>query len=208
LKKPGTNKTRQNVLSYIREFYNDRGYAPTVRDIQKGCLISSTAVVQHHLNILEREGYIHRDPEVFRSIQLLDKKNIVRVPLLGIIAAGSPIMVPTSDSWETEALDTLELTDDVTHGKDVFALRVKGQSMIDAFIDDGDIVLMQPANTANNGDMVAAWIKDKQEVTLKKFYRENDQVRLQPANSQMEAIYVDADNVEVQGKVIGIIRKI
>lgn len=208
MKKPGINKTRQNVLSYIREFYNDRGYAPTVRDIQKGCLISSTAVVQHHLNILEREGHIHRDPEVFRSIQLLDKKNIVRVPLLGIIAAGSPIMVPTSDSWETEALDTLELTDDVTHGKDVFALRVKGQSMIDAFIDDGDIVLMQPANTANNGDMVAAWIKDRQEVTLKKFYRENDQVRLQPANSQMEAIYVDADNVEVQGKVIGIIRKI
>jgi repressor LexA len=208
MKKPGTNKTRQNVLRYIRDFFDDRGYAPTVRDIQKGCSISSTAVVQHHLNILEREGHIHRDPEVFRSIQLLDKKNIVRVPLLGTIAAGSPIMVPTSDSWETEALDTLELTDDVTHGKDVFALTVKGQSMIDAFIDDGDIVLMQPANTANNGDMVAAWIKDKQEVTLKKFYRENDRVRLQPANSQMQPIYVDTDNVEVQGKVIGIIRKI
>ncbi len=207
MKKPGTNKTRQNVLRYIRDFFDDRGYAPTVRDIQKGCSISSTAVVQHHLNILEREGHIHRDPEVFRSIQLLDKKNIIRVPLLGAIAAGSPIMVPTSDSWETEALDTLELTDDVTHGKDVFALTVKGQSMIDAFIDDGDIVLMQPANTANNGDMVAAWIKDKQEVTLKKFYRENDRVRLQPANSQMQPIYVDADNVEVQGKVIGIIRK-
>lgn len=208
MKKPGTNKTRQNILRYIHDFFNDRGYAPTVRDIQKGCAISSTAVVQHHLNILEREGHIHRDPEVFRSIQLLDKKNIVRVPLLGIIAAGTPIMVPASDSWETEALETLELTDDVTHRENVFALKVKGQSMIDAFIDDGDIVLMQPANTANNGEMVAAWIKDKQEVTLKIFYRENDRVRLQPANSQMEAIYVDADNVEVQGKVIGIIRKI
>jgi repressor LexA len=208
VKRPGTNKTRQNILRYIHDFFDDRGYAPTVRDIQKGCDISSTAVVQHHLNILEREGHIHRDPEVFRSIQLLDKKNIIRVPLLGSIAAGTPIMVPTADSWETEALETLDLTDDVTHGKNVFALTVKGQSMIDAFIDDGDIVLMQPANTANNGDMVAAWIKDKQEVTLKKFYRENERVRLQPANSQMEPIYVDADNVEVQGKVIGIIRKI
>jgi repressor LexA len=208
VKRPGTSKTRQNILRYIHDFFDDRGYAPTVRDIQKGCDISSTAVVQHHLNILEREGHIHRDPEVFRSIQLLDKKNIVRVPLLGSIAAGTPIMLPTADSWETEALETLDLTDDVTHGKNVFALTVKGQSMIDAFIDDGDIVLMQPANTANNGDMVAAWIKDKQEVTLKKFYRENERVRLQPANSQMEPIYVDADNVEVQGKVIGIIRKI
>jgi repressor LexA len=117
-------------------------------------------------------------------------------------------MVPGSDTWETEALETLELTDDVTQGNDIFALRVKGQSMIDAFIDDGDIVLMEPANTVNNGDMVAAWIKDRQEVTLKKLYREDNKIRLQPANSQMEPIYADADNVEVQGKVIGVIRKI
>ena len=208
MKKPGTNTTRQKILSFIHDFFDDRGYAPTVRDILKGCSISSTAVVQHHLNVLEQEGHIHRDPEVFRSIQLLDKKNVIRVPLLGTIAAGSPIMVPGSDTWETEALETLELTDDITQGKDIFALRVKGQSMIDAFIDDGDIVLMQPANTVNNGDMVAAWIKDKQEVTLKKLYREDDTIRLQPANSQMEPIYADADNVEVQGKVIGVIRKI
>ena len=208
MKKPGTNTTRQKILSFIHDFFDDRGYAPTVRDILKGCSISSTAVVQHHLNVLEQEGHIHRDPEVFRSIQLLDRKNVIRVPLLGTIAAGSPIMVSGSDTWETEALETLELTDDVTQGGDIFALRVKGQSMIDAFIDDGDIVLMQPANTVNNGDMVAAWIKDRQEVTLKKLYREDDRVRLQPANSQMEPIYADADNVEVQGKVIGVIRKI
>ena len=102
MKKPGTSKTRQKILQFIHEFFDDRGYAPTVRDILKGCSISSTAVVQHHLNVLEQEGHIHRDPEVFRSIQILDKKNIIRVPLLGTIAAGAPIMVPSSDTWETE----------------------------------------------------------------------------------------------------------
>lgn len=206
MKKPGISQTRQHILKFIHDFFEDRGYAPTVRDILKGCSLSSTAVVQHHLNILEREGYIHRDPEVFRSIQLLDKKNVVRVPLLGNIAAGEPIPVPNSETWGTEAIETLELTDEFTQGKDAFALRVKGLSMIDALIDDGDIVLMQPASTANNGDMVAAWLKDRQEVTLKKLFREQRKVRLQPANSQMKAIFVNPEDVEIQGKVIGVIR--
>ncbi len=208
MRKPGISKTRQLIHKFIHDFVEERGYAPTVRDILKGCALSSTAVVQHHLNMLEREGYIHRDPEVFRSIQLLDRKNIVRVPLLGNIAAGEPIPVPGSDSWETEAVETLELTDDLTNGKDVYALRVKGLSMIDALIDDGDIVLMQPASTANDDEVVAAWIKDKEEVTLKKLFRERDRIRLQPANSQMEAIHVKPDNIEVQGKVITVIRKL
>ena len=206
MKKPGISQTRQHILKFIHDFFEDRGYAPTVRDILKGCSLSSTAVVQHHLNILEREGHIHRDPEVFRSIQLLDRKNVVRVPLLGNIAAGEPIPVPNSETWGTEAIETLELTDELTQGKDVFALRVKGLSMIDALIDDGDVVLMQPASTADDGDMVAAWLKDKQEVTLKKLFREQRRVRLQPANSQMKAIFVNPEDVEIQGKVIGVIR--
>ncbi len=208
MKKPGISQTRQTILKFIRDFVEDRGYAPTVRDILKGCSLSSTAVVQHHLNILEREGVIHRDPEVFRSIQLLDRKNIVRVPLLGTIAAGEPIAVPNSDTWEVEAIETLELTDELTQGKEVYALKVKGTSMIDALIDDGDIVLMHPSNTADDGDMVAAWIKDKQEVTLKRLFRGVKEIRLQPANSQMEAIYVNPENIEVQGKVVGVIRKL
>jgi repressor LexA len=209
MKKPGVSQTREKIFDFIHEFIDERGYSPTVRDILKGCSISSTAVVQHHLNILEREGHIHRDPEVFRSIQLLDRGNIVRIPLLGTIAAGTPIPVPSSEAWEAEPLDMLELTDDLTQGKEnIYALRVKGLSMIDALIDDGDIVLMQAANTADNGEMVAVWLKDKQEVTLKKFFHENNQIRLQPANSQMKAFYVDPDNVDVQGKVIGVIRKL
>jgi repressor LexA len=208
MKTAGMNQTRQKILQYIRDFVDDKGYAPTIRDILKGCSISSTAVVQHHLNMLEKEGIIHRDPEIFRSIQLMDKTNIVRVPLLGTIAAGEPIPVPGSDSWNTEPLETIELTDEFVDKDDIFALRVKGLSMIDALIDDGDLVLMQPTKSANNGDMVAVWLKDKEEVTLKKYYHERERVRLQPANSQMKPIYCAPENVEIQGKVVGVIRKL
>jgi repressor LexA len=208
MRKPGVSETRQRIFKFIHDFIDDRGYAPTVRDILKGCNISSTAVVQHHLNILEREGHIHRDPEIFRSIQLLDRKHIVRVPLLGYIAAGEPIPVPDSDTWQKEAAETLDLTEDLIPGKEVYALKVKGLSMVDALIDDGDIVLMEAAQTADDGDMVAVWLKDKQEVTLKRLFREKDMIRLQPSNASMKPLYVNPQNVEVQGKVVGVIRKL
>jgi len=208
MRKPGVSETRQRILKFIRDFIEDRGYAPTVRDILKGCNISSTAVVQHHLNILEREGHIHRDPEVFRSIQLLDRKNTIRVPLLGSIAAGEPIPVPDSETWKNEAVETLELTEELTQGKEVYALKVKGLSMVDALIDDGDIVLMEPANTADDGDMVAVWLKDKHEVTLKRLFQERLMIRLQPSNSQMEPLYINSQDIEVQGKVVGVIRRL
>jgi len=206
MRKPGVNVTRQKVIDFIREFYDERGYAPTVRDIMKGCELSSTAVVQHHLKVLESEHQIERDSKVFRSIQLPDRKSTIHVPVLGKIAAGIPIPVLGADSWHSEALETLELSSEITKGKEVFALRVSGQSMIDALIDDGDIVLMEPVKTANNGDMVAAWLKKEEEVTLKRFFKENDQVRLQPANSQMQPLFCDATNVEVQGRVVAVIR--
>ena len=195
-------------MGFIRDFFEERGYAPTVRDILKGCNLSSTAVVQHHLNVLEREGQIHRDPAVFRSIQLADRKNIVRVPLLGTIAAGEPIPVPTSDTWTSEVVEMLELPEELTGGREIYALKVKGFSMIDALIDDGDIVLIQPVTAIDEGDMVAAWLKVEQEVTLKRFFRESYKIRLQPANIQMEPLYVSSENIEIQGKVAGIIRKL
>lgn len=203
--------TRMRILNFIRGFLKEKGYAPTVRDIARGCHISTPSVVQHHLNILEREGYIRRDPEIFRSIQLLGRetKDIIKVPLLGSIAAGEPIPVPTSDTWRSAAEEILDLTEEVTGGRqNIFALRVKGSSMIDALVDDGDIVLMELASTANDGEMVALWLKEEQEVTLKRLYREPGRIRLQPANSQMEPIYTEPENIEVQGKVIGVIRKL
>ena len=206
MRKPGVNVTRQKVIDFIREFYDEHGYAPTVRDIQKGCDLSSTAVVQHHLKVLENEHQIERDSKVFRSIQLPDRKSTIHVPVLGKIAAGSPIPVLGADSWHSEAIETLELSSEITQGKEVFALRVSGLSMIDALIDDGDIVLMEPVKTVENGDMVAAWLKKEEEVTLKRFFKEDSQVRLQPANSQMKPIFCDAANVEVQGRVVAVIR--
>ena len=208
MRKPGKSQTRQRILKFIHDFVDDRGYAPTVRDILRGCSLSSTAVVQHHLNVLEREGYIHRDPEVFRSIQLLDRKSTIRVPLLGSIAAGEPIPVPSSETWTSEAVEMLQLTEELTQGKEVYALKVSGLSMMDALIDDGDIVLMEPANTAEDGDVVAAWLKDKQEVTLKRFFQETGRICLQPANSQMKPLYVNPEDIEIQGRVIGVIRKL
>lgn len=209
MRKPSiTNKTRQTILRFIRDFIANRGYGPTVRDIQKGCGLSSTAVVQHHLNILEREGHIRRDPEVFRSIQLTDRKRTVSVPLLGTIAAGEPIPVPVAETWQSETSETIDIAEDFTAGKNVYALKVKGLSLVDALIDDGDIVLLEPTNTANDGDMVAVWLKDRQEVTLKKIFQEKRRIRLQPANSQMRPLYTDPDNVEIQGKVIAVIRRL
>ena len=207
MRKPGLNSTRENILQFIHGFIDEHGYSPTVRDILKGCGISSTAVVQYHLDVLEKEGRIHRDPEIFRSIRLSEKKGSIMIPVLGTIAAGTPIPVPNSDNW-TQATETLELPQDMVGKKPVFALKVKGQSMIDALIDDGDIVLMETANSAENGEMVAVWLKDREEVTLKRFYAGKDKVILQPANQTMKPILQNPDNVEIQGKVIGVIRKL
>jgi repressor LexA len=205
------SNTRLRILNFIRKFFDERGYAPTVRDIARGCNISTPSVVQHHLNTLERQGYIHRDPEVFRSIQLVERKreSISRVPLLGTIAAGKPIPVPTPDTWTTIPEETLQLTEEVTQGKkDVYALKVKGSSMIDAFVDDGDIVLLQSTSKVEDGEMAAVWLKLEQEVTLKKVYHEAGRIRLQPANSTMKPMYYQPENVEIQGKVIGVLRKL
>ncbi len=208
MRKPGESETRKRILQFIGDFIADRGYAPTVRDIVKGCRLSSTAVVQHHLKILEKQGYLRRDPKVFRSIQLAGKRNVVPVPLLGNIAAGEPISIPSSETWRSEVLETLDLTEEITEGKEVYALRVKGVSMIDALVDDGDIVLIQPTSSAEDGDMVVIWLKEEQEVTLKRIYREPGRIRLQPANPLMKPTYHKPENVEIQGKVIGVIRKL
>ena len=208
MRRIGLSTTRESMLQFIHGFIDERGYSPTVRDILRGCEISSTAVVQYHLDVLEKEGRIHRDPEIFRSIRLSQKKNSMMVPFLGIIAAGTPIPVPNSDSWSSSAIETLEIPQDMIRDKPVFALKVKGHSMIDALIDDGDIVLMETADSAVNGEMVAIWLKDREEVTLKRFYAEKDRVLLKPANQNMKPIQQNPDNVEIQGKVIGVIRKL
>jgi len=203
---------RKQIVDFMLQFMEEKGYPPTVRDIQSGCGISSTSVVDYHLKVLEKEGHIRRDPEVSRGIELLGRVSPlkVQVPIIGQIAAGEPIPVPGSETWDAAAgADFLEVTADLTRGKqDVYALKIKGVSMIDALINDGDIVLMQYVNTVDNGEMAAVWLKAEKEATLKKVYMEPERVRLQPANSQMKAVYVNPDNVEIQGRVITVIRRV
>ncbi len=201
---------RQQLLNFISQFKQERGYGPTVREILQARHISSISLVQRDLKMLEREGYIRRDPKVGRSITPVELLgNTVRVPLLGYIAAGQPIPVPQPDTWHEETLEMLEIPAGMASTKgDVYALKVEGLSMIDALIDDGDIVIMQATNTVNDGEMAAIWLKSEQEVTLKKVYRERNRIRLQPANSHMKPMYHNAENVEVRGRVIGVIRKL
>ena len=205
---------QQHIIDFIRQFLVDRGYPPTIRDIVSGCGISSTSVVDYNLNRLEKEGYIRRHREVSRGIELLAQSPVLghrrQVPIIGQIAAGEPIPVPTPDTWDVAASsETLEVTEDLTRGREgVYALKVKGSSMVDALINDGDIVLMEYVKTVENGEMAAIWLKGEKEVTLKKFYAEGGHIGLQPANSQMQPIYAEPDNVEIQGRVIAVIRQL
>ncbi len=199
---------QQNILGFIRTFIEQHDYPPSIRQIQDGCRISSTSVVDYNLKALERQGFIRRDREVSRAIEVLQRggrrPRTLAIPIIGRIAAGQPIPVPSSDTWNSaDYEDVIEVTRDMIGGRDdVYGVRVQGSSMIDALVNDGDIVLMQAANSADNGDMVAAWLKREQEATLKHFYREGERVRLQPANETMQPIYTDAANIEIQGKVV------
>lgn len=202
------------IIDYIRRFGTGKGYSPSIRDIVAGCGISSTSVVDYNLNILEKKGFIRRHREISRGIKLLvpitAPEHRFQVPIIGLIAAGRPIPVPDTGTWDMAAAgDTIEVPEALIRGRQgVYALKVKGTSMIDALINDGDIVLMQQVNAVENGQMAAVWLKAEKEATLKKFYAEGGRIRLQPANSQMKPIYVAPDNFEVQGRVIAVIRQL
>ena len=208
--KKGLSARQKSILEFIEDFYGEHSYPPTIRDIQQACGISSTSVVDYNLRILEREGHIRRDREVSRGIEMLvGGRRRGRVPVLGYIAAGEPSPVPTQESWgDFEAIDELEVPQGLLGEvpADAYALRVKGTSMIDALVDDGDVVIVRPVDSVKNGDMVVAWLQAEKEVTLKRLYNEGERVRLQPANSTMSPIYVDPDNLEVQGKVVAVLR--
>lgn len=199
---------QERILSFIQSFYEQNSYPPTIRDIQKACSISSTSVVNYNLNLLEKAGYLKRAGNISRGIELVGSPMSQTIPILGSIAAGEPLGIPGQDSWTNgEPLDSVNLSPEFFgNKKDIYALKVKGTSMIDALVDDGDTVIIEPNVSSNNGDMIVAWLKLEESVTLKRIYREGARVRLQPANPLMDAIYVNADNLIVQGKVIGIIR--
>lgn len=201
---------QQRILEYIRSFIDEHDYPPSIRQIQDACGISSTSVVDYNLKRLENRGIIRRDREVSRAIEVLEggsrRARVVPVPIVGTIAAGQAIEVPEDSAW-SDGTETIEVPPEVVRNRDnVFAVRVKGNSMIDALVSDGDVVVLEGVSTAREGEVVAALLKDQQATTLKKFYREGPQIRLQPCNETMDPIYADADNVEVQGRVIHVSR--
>lgn len=207
------SRRQRSILEFIEEFLIENDYPPTIRDIQGELGISSTSVVDYNLKVLEGRNYIRRNKNISRGIELVGRatgrRNIVAVPLIGQIAAGLPIPVPgdLEGAFETELI---ELSGDLVpdNGRDLFALRVKGHSMVDALINDGDIVLLRRQETCENGETVAVWLKEQKETTLKKIYFEGARVRLQPANVTMEPIYTEADNVEIQGKLVTVVRSL
>jgi len=211
------SKRQQNILTFLGEYISENGYPPSIREIGAATGTSSTSVVTYNLKRLEEKGYISRDREVSRGLKLTSSARmqvlpdaVVQVPLLGRIVAGAPIPVPASD-FHLMGDDTIELTRDFLGDPEgLYALQVQGNSMIDALVHDGDIVVMRYQQRVENGEMAAVWLKEREEVTLKRFYQESGgRVRLQPANPTMRPIYVDDPRqVEVQGKVVMVIRQL
>ena len=200
---------QQEILRFIEHFMDEFGYPPTVRDIQSGCAISSTSVVDYNLRALTRAGLLRRSREVSRGIELVGRRQrAARVPLLGTIAAGQPMPVFPADPAVLEDEETVEVDPDLARNNArLYALQVKGDSMIDALIRDGDVVILQAQEEAETGEMVAAWLVDAEETTLKRFFPEGPRVRLQPENTAMGPIYADAHNVQIKGRVVGVLRR-
>ena len=197
-------RRQQSILEFIEAFSDDHSYPPTIREIQEGLSISSTSVVDYNLKVLEQRELIRRNRNISRGIELANRpetrRRVVNIPIIGQIAAGLPIPVPGDLALEPHA-DTIELGGDVlgSNTANLFALRVKGHSMVDALINDGDVVVLRAQQTCENGDTVAVWLREEEETTLKRFYFEGERVRLQPANVTMDTIFTKPTNVEVQG---------
>jgi repressor LexA len=204
------------ILDFIAATLRARGYPPSVREIARAVGLASTSAVHHHLEILEREGYLERGESLSRALRLtptaalrlgLSSELVPQsaygeqhvVPIVGEIAAGGPI-----EAYQ-DASETLSVPEMLAPSGDAYVLKVRGDSMIDAAIMDGDFVLIRPQTTARNGDIVVAQVEDNA-VTLKRFFKEKDRIRLQPANPNYPAQFYD--DVRIQGKLIGVIRRL
>lgn len=201
-------KRQREIYDFISHFVAKNGYSPSFEEIGDGMGLSSLATVHKHLTNLERKGMLKRDYNRSRSIDVIQPKGKMKqemmlnpagsLPLMGRIAAGQPI-----EALESPATISLN---DVTRSKDVFVLQVTGDSMQDEHIVDGDYVMVERMKTANNGEIVVALV-DGTDATLKRMYREGDRIRLQPSNAMMKPIMVPAAAVQIQGRVIGVLRK-
>ncbi len=194
---------QQEILEYLKECILKKGYPPAVREICEAVKLKSTSSVHAHLETLEEKGFIRKDPTKPRAIEILDdtfnlsRRELVNVPIIGAVSCGAPILA--SENIE----GYFPVPPEYLHNKETFMLKVKGDSMINAGIFHGDLVLVEKANTARNSDIVVALIEDS--ATVKTFYKENGHIRLQPENDTMDPIIVEGD-MSILGKVIGLFR--
>lgn len=199
------SQKQMEILLYIKSELQRQGYPPAVREICKGVNLKSTSTVHGHLEKLEAKGYIRKDPTKPRALEILDReddylfihKKTLDVPILGRVTAGAPILAVENIE------DTYPVPLELVEGHDVFMLRVQGESMIEAGILDGDLVLVKEQSQAYNGDIVVALLGE--EATIKRFFKEKNMIRLQPENQFMQPIY--SKDVSILGKVIGLYRK-
>lgn len=196
-------KRQREILDFLNEFIQQHGYAPSLEEIGRQFSLSSLATVHKHLTNLQEKGFIRRAWNRSRSVELMPSRGAgraVEVPMLGFVAAGAPIEA-------VAGTESIAIPESLVSGKrDTYVLRVKGDSMIDEQIRDGDWVVIEDRRSADNGDMVIALVGG-QDATLKKFYKEDGRVRLQPANPALQPIFVHPDAVQIQGVVVGVMRK-
>jgi len=229
----GLSERHRKIMDFLSRFQDQSGYSPSIRQIGDSIGVKSTSLIDYYLNQLQQMGFIERDQHVSRSIRVLKEiqpttaqrtaevvrraanslADMLRVPVVGRIVASAPIPVPASDLNYFDSESGVEIARSLLPAKekvsDLFALEVSGDSMIDAMINDGDLVIMKKAQEARNGEMVAVWLDDNDETTLKYFYRENNRVRLQPANPTMNPIYIDnPQSLRIMGKVVMVIRQV
>jgi repressor LexA len=231
----GLSERHLKILEFLKAFQEKHGYSPSIRQIGDSIGVKSTSLIDYYLHQLENLGYINREGRVSRSIRITEPvysakpaatltktvrevsetlRDVLSIPIYGVIVAGQPIPMPPTDG--TSYFDP-ESSIDVVRSmlprnerpSELFALEVRGDSMIDAMVNDGDIVILRPAKEARNGEMVAVWLDDRDETTLKYFYREGNRVRLQPANATMQPIYIeDPSHLRIMGKVVMVIRQV
>jgi repressor LexA len=203
---------QQRILAYINQYMDEHGVPPTIREIQKGTNTSSTSMVSYHLKGLERAQLINRMERRSRGVlpqdaHRINLRDVVNVPIVGRIVASEPAPTPDADALR-DAENTVQIARSMVGSEDgLYALEVKGNSMIDALINDGDIVVMRRTEEVKNGDLAAVFLTDKNESTLKRVYREGKKLKLKPENPTMKPFYVDARSAMIQGKVMCVIRK-
>ena len=233
-KSDGLSKRHQMILKFLSKFQDQNGYSPSIREIGESINVRSTSLVDYYLKQLEEMKFISREQHISRSIRLLKPIKVTKstadrisdsirqvgsmvddllsIPLMGRIVASEPIPMPASDVGYYDSESSIAIARSLLpakeKGEDLFALEVQGDSMIDAMVNDGDIVIMKRAQQAENGEMVAVWMDDKDQTTLKYFYKESSGIRLQPANPNMEPIYVENPaSLRIMGKVVMVIRQ-